>query len=109
MALNFGVLPVRTSFTLSSDADFYQLLRTSDGSDFPATASVSIKWLDKTKAAVGTWTATISGTSALFREDAADVAVVLALAPIKGRVFYEDGAGGPELLLAEGDVRDISP
>lgn len=110
MTINFGVLPVRCSFTLSSDADFYQGVKTADDSDFPVDTELEIRWLDKDDNVLDTWPATVAGATAQFRESAATVASLLAGdTPVQGRVFYMDGAGGPELLVAQGVVRDISP
>lgn len=109
MTANYGVLPVRSSFTLSSDADFYQVVTTVDGVSYPVLATLSLKFLNAADAVVATWTATIVAANATFQKDKALVAALLLLLPVQGRMFYEDGAGGPELLLAQGPVRDISP
>ena len=109
MTINFGVLPARSSFTVTRDADFYQVVRTSDGSNFPATATIKIVWLNAADSVLATWTATLDGSTAIFYTDEAVVAALLALSPVQGRLFYEDGAGGPELLLAKGPIRDESP
>ena len=104
MPINFGVMPVRCSFSLSSDADFFQTVRTADGSNFVGTAVVSIVWENAAGTVVDTWTATLDDDTATFEEDKADVAALLLLLPVQGRVFYEDGAGGPELLMAKGPI-----
>ena len=107
--INFGVLPVRASFTLSSDADFYQTLTTSDNSSFPASATLTLLFTDEDDETVGTWNATISGSTATFQEDKTDVETVLDAEPTQGRLYYDDGDGGPELLLAQGVIHDLSP
>ena len=109
MTINFGLLPARTSFTLSSDSDFYQAVTTNDGESYPVTATLQLRWLNAADAVVATWSATIVAATATFQTDKALVAALLLLLPVQGRVFYEDGAGGPELLLAQGVIRDISP
>ena len=109
MTINFGNLPARASFTLSSDADFYQQVRTDDGTSYPGTASMTLAFLDASDVVIATWTATLLADTATFQEVKTDVSTVLEDAPVQGRVYYEDGAGGPELLLAQGPVRDISP
>lgn len=109
MTINFGALPARASFTLSSDADFYQEVQTTDGTAYPGTAVMTLRWLNASDAVIGTWLATFNASTATFFVDKAVVATLLAAAPVQGRVFYEDGAGGPELLLAQGVVRDVSP
>ena len=107
--MNFGGLPVRASFTLSNDADFYQQVKTSDGSDFPATSILELRWLNAADEVIVTWSATVDGPIAVFREDKSDVADLLAAKPVQARLFYEDGAGGPELILAQGNIHDLSP
>jgi hypothetical protein len=109
MTINFGLLPARTSFTLSSDSDFYQAVTTNDGTSYPVTATLQLRWLNAADTVVATWSATIVAATATFFTDKALVAALLLLLPVQGRVFYEDGAGGPELLLAQGVIRDISP
>lgn len=109
MTINFGVNPAQTSFTLSSDADFFQTLRTADSSAFVGTAVITLKFFDAVDTVLTTWTASIVGAVATFETDKADVATLLSAKPKEGRVYYEDGAGGPELLVAKGGVRDISP
>lgn len=109
MTQNYGVLPVRSSFTLNSDGDFYQVVTTEDGLSYPGTATMTLKFLNAADAVIATWTANISGANATFQKDKVDVAALLVLLPVQGRVFYEDGAGGPELLLAQGQVRNVSP
>jgi hypothetical protein len=109
MTINFGALPARASFTMSSDADFYQEVDTDDGTSYPGSAVMTLQLLDAADAEVDSWTATFSGGTATFQEDKTTVATALASTPVQGRLFYEDGAGGPELLLAQGPIRDISP
>ena len=109
MTQNYGVLPVRSSFTLTSDADFYQVVTTVDGLSYPGTATMTLKFLNAADAVLVSWAAVIAGANATFKKDKTDVAALLLLLPVQGRVFYEDGAGGPELLLAQGQVRDVSP
>lgn len=109
MTINFGGLPIRATFTMSTDADFYQVVRTSDGSDFPVTTVMVLRWLDAVDTVLSSWTATVSGDIATFHEDKAVVAALLALTPVQGRLLYEDGVGGPELLLAKGNIHDLSP
>lgn len=109
MSINFGVLPVRASFTLSDDADFYQTLTTSDGSSFPASATLTLIFTDEDDDTVATYSATISASTATFQEDKTDVATLLGLVPTQGRLYYDDGDGGPELLLAQGPIHDLSP
>jgi hypothetical protein len=109
VTINFGSLPARASFTVSRDADFYQVVRTDDGTSYPATAVMEIRWLDATDAVIATWSGTRAGANMIFQEDKTDVAAMLDDSPVTGRVFYEDGAGGPELLLAQGPVHDLSP
>ena len=109
MSINFGVTPVRSVFTLSSDADFYQVCRTSDGTNFPVATSLQIKFLSVTDAVLATYTATIVTSTATFKQTAATIAALLLLLPVQGRLYYNDGAGGPALLLAQGDIRDVSP
>lgn len=109
MTINFGALPARASFTLSSDADFYQEVQTTDGSVYLGTAVMQLRWLNASDVVLGTWSATFDESTATFFEDKAVVAALLLLSPVQGRVFYEDGAGGPELLLAQGVIRDVSP
>ena len=107
--MNFGGLPVRASFTLSNDSDFYQVVKTSDGTVFPETAVMELRWLNGADEVITTWSATFADDTATFREDKDDVADLLAAKPVQGRVFYEDGEGGPELLLAQGVIHDLSP
>lgn len=109
MTINFGGLPVRSTFTLSRDADFYQVVKTSDGTNFPVTTNMQLRWLDEADAVISTWTATVLNETATFREDKTVVVALLDLAPVQGRLFYEDGVGGPELLLAKGNIHDLSP
>ena len=109
MTINFGVVPERVSFTLSSDADFFQACRTADGSDFPVAAVLEIRWVNRAGTVLDTWAATITDDTAQFNEDKALVAALLDDDPVQGRLFYQDGGSGPELLVAEGTVRDISP
>ena len=109
MTQNYGVLPMRSSFTLSSDADFYQVVTTVDGLNYPVASTLTLKFLNAADAVLVTWPATIVAANATFKKDKTDVAALLLLLPVQGRVFYEDGAGGPELLLAQGQVRDVSP
>lgn len=109
MSLNFGVIPVRTTFTLSSDARFYQIARTSDGSNFPGSATLSIVWLNAADAVIGTWASTIATNTATWSQTKATVASLLLLLPKQGRVFYSDGASITDLLLAQGDILDKSP
>ena len=109
MTINFGNLPARASFTLNSDGDFYQQVDTDDGTSYPGTAVMTLTFLSMTDAVLASWTATFSGDTATLRKDKVDVAALLLLLPVQGRLFYEDGAGGPELLLAHGPVRNISP
>lgn len=109
MSINFGVIPVRSVFTLSSDADFYQVCRTSDASNFPVATVLNLKFLSSADAVLATWTATIVTSTATFNKTAATVAALLLLLPVQGRLYYNDGAGGPTLLLAQGDLRDVSP
>ena len=109
MTTNYGVLPVRSSFTLASDASFYQVVTTADGLDYPGTATMSLKFLNEVDAVVATWTATIAGANATFSKTKTEVAALLLLLPVQGRVFYVSSVGGPELLLAQGTIRNISP
>lgn len=109
MTINFGTLPVRGTLTLSSDTDFYQQVTTDDSANYPATASMTIKVYSAAGLVLDTWLATIATNLATFNEDKVDVALVLAASPDHGRVFYQDGAGGPELLLARCDIHDVSP
>lgn len=109
MTINFGALPARASFTLSSDADFYQEVQTTDGTAYPGTAVMQLRWLNGFDVVIGTWSASFAASTATFQVDKAVVAALLAGAPVQGRVFYEDGAGGPELLLAQGVINDVSP
>jgi hypothetical protein len=109
LTINFGALPARASFTMSSDADFYQQVDTDDGTSYPGTAVMTLVLLDAADAEVDSWSASFSGDTATFQEDKVTVAAALDDSPVQGRVYYEDGAGGPELLLAQGPIRDISP
>jgi hypothetical protein len=109
VTINFGSLPVRASFTVSTDADFYQVVRTDDGASYPVTASMQIRWLNAADAVVATWSGTRSGADMIFQQDKTTVVTLMALTPVQGRLFYEDGAGGPELLLAQGQIHDLSP
>lgn len=106
----FGYLPASTAFNLSSDGDFYQAVATASGASYPVGATMVLKWLNASATIIGTWSATIVTSLATFNEDKTVVAALLALTPIQGRVFYQDvTASGPELLIAKGSVRDISP
>lgn len=106
----FGNLPASTAFNLSSDADFYQQVTTNDGTSYPVSSTMILKWLSSTDAILGTWSATRVTTTMTFNEDKTVVAALLLLAPVQGRVFYQDvAANGPELLIAKGTIRDISP
>ena len=108
--INFGTLPVGASFTLSSDADFYQEVTTDSGTNYPVGATMVIKWLSSADAVLATWSATLSGATMTFNVDKTVVAALLVLTPVQGRVIYQDvGNGGPELLIAKGSIRDISP
>lgn len=109
MTINFGLLPARSSFTLSSDADFYQVVETSDGTNYPVPTVMSLKLYNAADAVVATWSATVSGDTATFLIDKAVVAAALLLFPVSGRVFYHDGTTGPELVLARGNIHDVSP
>lgn len=109
MSINFGVIPVRCTFTLGSDQRFYQVARTSDSSNFPVSATLVIQWVDATAAVLATWSSTISTSTATWSVAKATVAALLALSPESGRVFYGDGASITDLLLAEGDIVDKSP
>jgi hypothetical protein len=109
VTINFGALPVRASFTVSSDADFYQVVTTDDGTSYPATATMEIRWLDASDVVIDTWSGTRSGANMTFQEDKTVVSAMLDDDPVAARVFYDDGAGGPELLLAQGLVHDLSP
>jgi hypothetical protein len=108
VTINFGLIPVRASFTMSSDADFYQVVSTSDDSNFPVGCTMVIKILDSEDVVLDTWSATISGSTATFEEVKADVATVLDGDPVAARVYYQE-SGGPELLLAQGLIHDVSP
>lgn len=109
MTINFGRLPARSSFTLASDADFYQEIQTLDGTVYPGTAVMVLRWLNASDAVIATWAATFAGDTATIHKDKVDVAALLTSSPVQGRLFYEDGAGGPELLLAQGPIHDLSP
>lgn len=109
MTINFGRRPVRASFTLTSDADFYQEIITSDGTSYPGTASMTLKFLDASDSILATWTATFVTSTATIRAAKASVSTLLGLNPVQGRVFYLDGGGGPELLIAQGIVNNVSP
>lgn len=106
---NYGVVPIRASFTLNSDGDFYQVVRTTDGTSWPGTATLTLRWLNAADAVLASWVATLAGADATLRADKTAVAALLLLSPVQGRVLYEDGAGGPELLLAQGSIRNVSP
>ena len=108
MTLEFGTVPKRASFTLSSDADFYTQVATSDASNLPGTAVFTIKFYNSADAVVGSYVATVATDTATWQVDKADVATLLAATPTQGRIYYEDGAGGPELLLVQGVVNDVS-
>lgn len=108
MTINMGVKPARMSFTLTDDGDFYSVLRTRDGSNFPVTAVLQIRIYNAADSLLTTWTATVSGANATFNVDKAAVATLLALSPVQGRLFYHDGASGPEIILAKGPVNDES-
>ena len=109
MSINFGVVPVRCTFTLGSDQRFYQVARTSDGTNFPVSATLAIIWVSVAGAVIGTWSATIATNTATWSVAKATVATLLLLNPESGRVFYSDGATITDLLLAEGDILDKSP
>src|SRR5690606_824541 len=109
VTINFGVLPVRCSFTLSRDADFYQTVTTSDGENFPNDTTMSIKFYDDEDTVLATWTASITGNMATFHEDKEDVAEVLDDEPVQGRLHYQGGLTAPELVLAQGAIHDVSP
>jgi hypothetical protein len=109
VTINFGVLPVRSSFTLSSDADFFQVVRTADGSNFPASTTMQLKFLSAADAVLATWTAAVVTDTATFHEDKAVVAALLGLLPVASRLYYVGGVGAPELLLAQGLIHDVSP
>ena len=110
MAVEFGNLPARAAFTLSSDADFYQVVRTSDGTSYPTGSTMVIKLLDAVDAVLTTWSATLLADAATFNVDKLVVAALLLQSPVQGRVFYQDVLNsGPELLIAQGNIRDISP
>jgi hypothetical protein len=85
------------------------VVRTDDGLSFPGTATLTLKFLNDVDAVLVSWSAAIAGATATFQKDKTDVAALLLLTPVQGRVFYEDGTGGPELLLAQGAVRNVSP
>src|SRR5690606_21234138 len=66
MTMNFGGLPVRASFTLSNDSDFYQVVKTSDGTVFPETAVMELRWLNGADEVITTWSATFADDTATF-------------------------------------------
>ncbi len=108
MTINFGLIPARASFTMSSDADFYQVVTTQDGSNFSVGSTVTIKIYDEEDTLLDTWNATVSGANATFEEVKADVATVLDGSPTYARVYFQE-TDGPELLVAQGLIHDISP
>jgi hypothetical protein len=109
VTINFGRRPVRASFTLTSDADFFQEIITSDGTSYPGTASMTLKFLNAANTVLTSWTATFVTSTATIRQPKATVAALLLQLPVQGRVFYLDGGGGPELLIAQGVVSNVSP
>ena len=108
MTINFGVKPARASWTLTDDADFYSTVQTRDLSNFPATAVISVVFVDAAGGVLATYTATGVGATATFNVDKAVIAALLLTEPAQGRLFYQDGVGGPELLMAKGPINDES-
>lgn len=88
IVLGFQALPA--VFHLTKGSDFISSLQTEDGSDWPAGTHIAIEMAD-----LATWPATISGPTATWAVDKADVDAVLAqLPPIaKARVTYTDDSG----------------
>jgi hypothetical protein len=92
---DFGFQPYSLHVHLiKQDADFIGTIRTSDASDFPAGAMVTLKFGTDTPIA---WPATVSGSDAVWNVDKVAVAALLA-APLTGRqlpahITYTDGAG----------------
>lgn len=95
MATDFGFQPYSLRVHLiKADADFVCTIRTSDASDFPAGTQVVLKFGTDTPI---TWTATVTGSEAVWNVDKDDVADLLA-APFTGRqipahITYTDPAG----------------
>lgn len=96
----FGYQPVRCIVHLTEGGDFDQQLLTPDGADWPVGAAIS---LVLSTVNVTTWTAAITGPSAVFHQDAAVTTAELVPEGTKARVVYTDNAGN-ELVWFTGVV-----
>lgn len=94
MTTPIGFTPYKVEVELiKADSDFVATIRTSDSSNFPAGAAVTLKFLTDP---VTTWPATVSGATATWGVDKTLVATLLAAsagAAVKATIIYSDGAG----------------
>lgn len=102
MATGFGfVAEPMVLHLMTADADFIQTIQTSDGSDFPDGAAVTLK--------IGTasptlWSATITGPSAAWNVDKAVVAALVPGTALLAHVLYADDSGA-DLVWFSGKVK----
>ena len=93
-----GFQPLYCTVHLTNGADFYQELRTQDGTDWPAGAVITLQIGPST-----TWAATITGPSAGWDVDKTTVAGLGFKTPLSVRVTYSDNSGA-DLTWFIGDV-----
>lgn len=101
---DFGYVPTPLTVHLTSDADFIQTLTAVDAFPDGTVITLLIGPVGASPGQATAWTATVSGTTATFDVDKAQV---LALGPgtqLRAELTYTDGAG-VDLTWMLGSVR----
>lgn len=91
MTTPVGFKPYKLKVNLSTaDGDFDATIRTSDDSDFPAGAVVRLKFNTDP---VTYWDATVSGSTAVWAVDKAEVAALVPGTKLLAHIIYSDDSG----------------
>lgn len=87
MTFTLGYTPEKFKLVLAAGADFFSALTRSDGQPWPVGSELILDFAG----AAPSWTATLSGATATWDVDQADVDALIAARPRKVRLFYVDG------------------
>lgn len=99
MAFTLGSAPDTLKVVLVKGADFVSTLTRKDGTDWPVDTEVVLEF--KTTSPVS-WSATLTGSSAMWNVDQADVDALIAAKPRSVKLWYVEGE--VRLLWAQGDL-----
>lgn len=100
MSVVLGFQPIDIVVTLAADSDFLTKFFAQDG--WPVGTQIELRFTNSTGPVV-VWEATVSGTDAVFSEDVASVAALIAAGPLSVRLHYLD-TSGDDLLWGKGRV-----